>query len=137
MTSRAVASGSQGAELDQVFRFAGFELDTMRAELRGPDGNAIKLRPKAFEMLRLFAVTPRRLVGKQELLETIWPNVSVGEGSLFQCIRELRVALSDDRRQIIRLSSGGGYTFAIDVSMQPDTNATTRPSQPGRSGVGS
>ena len=38
-----------------MFRFAGFELDQQRAELRGPDGGAIKLRPKTFEMLRLFA----------------------------------------------------------------------------------
>jgi hypothetical protein len=29
-----------------VFRFSGYELDPLRAELRGPDGIAIKLRPK-------------------------------------------------------------------------------------------
>jgi hypothetical protein len=37
---------------------AGFELDRQRAELRGRDGEAIKLRRKTFAMLSLFAPTP-------------------------------------------------------------------------------
>jgi DNA-binding winged helix-turn-helix (wHTH) protein/Tfp pilus assembly protein PilF len=100
-----------------VFRFAGFELDLPRAELRGPDGGAIKLRPKAFEMLRLFASSAGRVLDKGELLEAIWPRVNVGDDSLFQCIRELRAALDDDRRQMIKLVSGRGYMFAVEVSM--------------------
>lgn len=115
-----------------MFRFSDYELDPLRAELRGPDGVAIKLRPKTFEMLRLFAVNAGRVVGKQELLEALWPNVNVGDGSLFQCIKELRAALNDDRRQMIRLASGGGYIFTVDVSTQPDTNA--EPARPARRG---
>ena len=38
-----------------VLRFAGFELDRSRAELRGPDGGAIKLRPKTLAVLTLLA----------------------------------------------------------------------------------
>ncbi len=60
-----------------------------RDELRGPDGVAVKLRPKTFEMLRLFAANPTRVLSKQELMEAVWPNVHVGEDSLFQGIREL------------------------------------------------
>ncbi len=103
--------------MDRVFRFAGFQLDPPRAELRGPDNGAIKLRPKTFEMLRLLAVNAGRVLDKRELLEAIWPNVNVGDDSLFQCIRELRAALDDDRRQMIKLVSGRGYMFAVDVSM--------------------
>jgi DNA-binding winged helix-turn-helix (wHTH) protein len=110
----------------------GFELDPLRAELRGPDGDAIKLRPRTFEMLRLFAGNAGRVVGKQELLETLWPNVNVGDGSLFQCIRELRAALNDDQRQMIRLATGGGYIFTADVSVRSDTNGA-RAAEPARS----
>lgn len=99
-----------------VFRFAGFELDEQRAELRGPDGAAIKLRPKTFEMLRLFAASPGRVLSKQELMEAVWPNVHVGEDGLFQCIREIRTALGDEQRQMIKLVSGRGYLFAPDVA---------------------
>jgi len=41
-----------------VLRFAGFELDQQRAELKGPDGGAIKLRPKTFDVLILFVGAP-------------------------------------------------------------------------------
>ncbi len=102
-----------------VFRFAGFELDPQRAELRGPGGDAIRLRPKTFEMLRLFASNAGRILSKQELMEEIWPNVHVGEDSLFQCIREIRTALGDDRRELIKLVSGRGYLFAVEVSHGP------------------
>ncbi|UFZ07993.1 winged helix-turn-helix domain-containing protein [Bradyrhizobium ontarionense] len=98
------------------FRFAGFELDLPRAELRGPDGAPVKLRPKTFEMLRLFVANPGRLLSKQELMEAVWPDVHVGEDSLFQCIREIRTALGDDRRQTIKLASGGGYIFTVEIS---------------------
>jgi DNA-binding winged helix-turn-helix (wHTH) protein/Flp pilus assembly protein TadD len=102
-----------------LLRFAGFELDQQRAELRGADGVAIKLRPKTFEMLRLFATSGGRVLSKQELMEAVWPNVHVGEDSLFQCIRELRTALGDERRQTIKLASGGGYLLTAEVSAEP------------------
>lgn len=101
-----------------VLCFAGFALDQQRVELRAPDGATMKLRPKAFEMLRLFATNPGRVLSKQELMEAVWPNVYVSEDSLFQCIREIRTSLGDDQRQIIKLASGGGYVFTADVTTQ-------------------
>jgi len=102
-----------------LLRFAGFELEPQRAELRGADGTPIKLRPKTFEMLRVFATSGGQVLSKQELMEAVWPNVHVGEDSLFQCIRELRTALGDDQRQLIKLASGGGYLLATEVVAVP------------------
>jgi DNA-binding winged helix-turn-helix (wHTH) protein/tetratricopeptide (TPR) repeat protein len=99
-----------------VLRFAGFELDRQRAELRGPDGAPVRLRPKPFAMLDLLAANTGRVVSKQELMEAVWPNVHVGEDSLFQCIREIRVALGDDGRRLIKVVSGRGYLFEAEVS---------------------
>jgi len=103
-----------------VLRFAGFELDQQRAELRGADSAPIKLRPKAFDLLILFAANPGRILSKQELMDAVWPNIHVGEDSLFQCIRELRTALGDDQRQIVKLVSGRGYIFDAEVLNEPD-----------------
>jgi DNA-binding winged helix-turn-helix (wHTH) protein/tetratricopeptide (TPR) repeat protein len=113
-----------------VFRFAGFELDQQRAELRGPDGGAIRLRPKTFEMLRLFAVNSGRVLSKQELMEAVWPNVHVGEDSLFQCIREIRTALRDDQRQMIKLVSGRGYLFEAEVFFEAQVFADQTSAEP-------
>ncbi len=99
-----------------MLRFSGFELDSERAELRRVDGGAIKLRPKALEMLRLFAVSSGHVLSKQQLMEAVWPNVHVGEDSLFQCIREIRAAIGDDKREMIRVISGRGYLFTAEVT---------------------
>ncbi|MFK0161020.1 winged helix-turn-helix domain-containing protein [Rhizobium sp. NPDC090279] len=99
-----------------MFCFAGFVLDPDRAELHGPDGSAIRLRPKAFELLNFLVAHNRRVVGKQELMEAVWPGIHVGEDSLFQCIREIRAALGDTERHMIKLVSGRGYLFTAEVS---------------------
>jgi hypothetical protein len=91
-----------------VLRFSGFELDSERAELCRPDGGTIRLRPKTLEILRLLAGSSGRVLSKQQLMEAVWPNVYVGEDSLFQCIREIRTALGDDKRQVVRVISGLG-----------------------------
>ena len=114
-----------------MFFFSGFVLDPDRVELRGPDGVAIHLRPKTFELLRLLVANSHRLLTKQELLDAIWPGVHVGEDSLFQCIREIRSALGDDQRQTVKLVSGRGYHFAADVSTREDTPAIAAVNQPG------
>ena len=108
-----------------MLRFSGFELDPERAELRRPDGESIKLRPKTLEILRLLAGNAGRVLSKQQLMEAVWPNVHVGEDSLFQCIREIRTALGDDKRQVVRVISGRGYLFQAEV---------TEVRRPGRAG---
>jgi DNA-binding winged helix-turn-helix (wHTH) protein/tetratricopeptide (TPR) repeat protein len=106
-----------------VLRFQGFELDRQRAELRGADGEAIKLRPKTLTMLSLFAANAGRVLSKQELMDAVWPNVHVGDDSLFQCIREIRTALGDERRQMVKLVSGLGYLFEAEVSVAEPASA--------------
>jgi DNA-binding winged helix-turn-helix (wHTH) protein/tetratricopeptide (TPR) repeat protein len=98
-----------------VLCFAGFELDLDRGELRAEDGETIRLRPKTFALLQMFATNANRLLSKQELMSAIWPNVHVGEDSLFQCIREIRAALGDSERQMVKSVSGRGYLFAADI----------------------
>lgn len=110
-----------------VQRFAGFALDQLRSELRGPDGQAIKLRPKTFAMLTLFAANAGRVLSKQELMEAIWPGLHVGDDSLFQCVREIRSALADDKRQLIKVISGRGYLFDAEVTDGPTANGSTAP----------
>lgn len=112
-----------------MLRFAGFELDQRRAELRDAGGSPIRLRPKSFDMLHLFAANAGRVVSKQELMEAIWPNIHVGEDSLFQCIREIRTALGDEERSLIKVVSGRGYLFEAEVTGAPADFAAQRESE--------
>ena len=101
-----------------LLRFAGFELDPRRAELRRPGGEAIKLRSKTLDVLALLTANPRRVLSKQELMEAVWPDVHVGDDSLFQCIREIRAALEDGDRKIVKLVTGRGYVLDAEVSTE-------------------
>jgi pimeloyl-ACP methyl ester carboxylesterase len=95
--------------------FEPFTLDLQRcALLRGPE--EIQLRPKSFDVLRYLAEHAGRLISKEELIQAIWPSISVTDDSLVQCIRDIRTALSDNPPRIIRTVPRRGYLFAAPVS---------------------
>jgi DNA-binding winged helix-turn-helix (wHTH) protein/TolB-like protein/Tfp pilus assembly protein PilF len=96
------------------YRFTRFELDLMRGCLREGD-REIKLRPKSFLVLRHLVEQAGRLLSKDELMAAAWPDVHVSDGSLVQCIREIRRALDDDAQATIRTMPGRGYLFAAPV----------------------
>ena len=88
--------------------------------MRVPNGEVIRLRPKTYDLLLFLANNPGRILSKNELMAKVWPNVFVGEDNLFQCIRELRVALCDNKRELIRLVSGRGYVFEAESLDETD-----------------
>src|SRR3982074_2765557 len=92
----------------RIWLFDRFALDLTRACLRADDKD-IELRPKAFEVLRYLAENAGRLVAKQELAEAVWPHVTVSDDSIVQCIRELRLKLGDDDRNLIKTVSRRGH----------------------------
>jgi len=61
----------------------------------------------------------------------VWPNVYVGEDSLYQCVREVRTALGDDQKEIIKVVSGRGYLFTAEVTAhESESNADAAASKP-------
>jgi TolB-like protein/DNA-binding winged helix-turn-helix (wHTH) protein/Tfp pilus assembly protein PilF len=96
------------------YRFAGFTLDLERQALFR-DGEEIPLRPKAFEVLKLLAGRSGTLVTKDEFMDTVWADTVVTDGSLTQCLAEIRRALGDDRREMIRTVPRRGVIFELPV----------------------
>ncbi len=94
--------------LPKLLRFDRFVLDLTRGRLR-LGNREIALRPKAFDVLRHLVENAGRLVPKQELFEVVWPNVSVTDDSLVQCIRELRDKLGDSDHRLIETVPRRGY----------------------------
>jgi hypothetical protein len=39
----------------------------------------------------------------------VWPGISVSDDSLIQCIRDIRIALEDDARELVKTIVGRGY----------------------------
>jgi pimeloyl-ACP methyl ester carboxylesterase/DNA-binding winged helix-turn-helix (wHTH) protein len=102
----------------RVLCFSGYALDLQRCAVMRGD-NELQLRPKAFDVLRYLAERAGRLVSKEELIQAIWPDVVVTDDSLVQCIKEIREALSDDSRQIVKTVPRRGYLFAAELSGEP------------------
>ena len=95
-------------------RFAEFRLDPARAEFTR-SGEPVALRPKTYALLTLFVGSPGRVIGKDELLAALWPNAVVADGSLSQCVVELRTALGDQGDNLIKTIARQGYRFDADV----------------------
>src|SRR5437773_6030998 len=66
--------------------FGDFRLDRERRLLLGRDGVSIPLPSKAFDTLSYLVEHAGRVVDKDELMRTIWPDTAVEENNLNQNI---------------------------------------------------
>jgi len=99
-----------------AYRFGPFQLDSRERRLsRGCD--VIPLRLKVFDTLRVLVENAGRLVTKQELLDTIWPETTVEENNLNHNVSVLRKALGEKAtgQQYIETVPRVGYRFAAEV----------------------
>ena len=97
------------------YRFGEFELQPgERVLLRSNE--AIRLTPKMFDALLYFVRNAEHLVGKRELMETLWPSTFVSEANLTNTIVSLRKVLGQDA---IKTVSKYGYRFVLPVTSEP------------------
>ena len=101
--------------LDEAYRFADFALYPGDRLLKR-SGVTIPLQPKAFDALLCLVRRAEHLVSKQELNETLWPDVHVNESNLTNLIVGLRKIVG---RQVIRTVSKYGYRFEHAVVGEP------------------
>lgn len=86
--------------------------DTVRRELRTCNGELQPLRAQSAEVLAVLAANANALVTKDALFEAVWPDVSVTEDSLTQCIADIRRAIGDTDRTLLRTVPKKGYQLA-------------------------
>lgn len=104
-------------QMQKEIAFGAFKLD-LANECLWKGARAISLRPKAFAVLKLLVEHPGLLVTKQQVLDTVWPGIFVGDAALKDNIRQLREALHDDARSptYIETSHRRGYRFIGKIS---------------------
>ncbi len=89
------------------------------------------LRPRVMELLVYLADRPGTVVSTDELLGRLWDGRVVSEGSVYNCVSELRTALASDDRDEAAIATvpKKGYRLVAPVS-QPspaaDGNAASR-----------
>ena len=108
--------------------FGDFVLDLDSRELRrGAD--AVKLSPKARELLEILAVGRPRAFTKAELQDRLWPGTFVVEKNLANLVGEIREALGDNAsdQRFIRTIPRYGYAFRESTSEVPgDTGSPSK-----------
>jgi DNA-binding winged helix-turn-helix (wHTH) protein len=84
-------------------------------------GNAVALPPKAHDVLVCLVRRAGHLVTKRELLDTVWPDAFVEEGSLAVHVSALRKALGDDceSARYIETVAKTGYRFVAAIDRPP------------------
>lgn len=97
-----------------LFQFGKYVLDVERGVLRVAD-RELQLRPKSFEVLRYLIENNGRLVGKEEIISRVWPNVIVTDESLTQCVSEIRQTIEDLDQTKIKTVPRRGYRFAESI----------------------
>lgn len=110
----APASSRGRTDTSSVVQFADFEFDFERDQLRR-NGVLIPLSPKPGALLRFLLANPQRLVGKTELMESLWAGVVVTDDSLVQCVGELRSRMGEQGPKLITTHPRRGYMFEADV----------------------
>src|ERR1700716_3827904 len=104
-------------------RFGPFELSIGERVLRR-DGQVLPLGGRALDILIYLADRPGEVIAKKELIDHVWHDVTVEEGSLRVHVAAIRKALGDGQfgNRYIANIKGRGYSFVGTVI--PDTGNT-------------
>lgn len=110
-----------------IHRFATFEIDEATREVRAGT-HALNLQPRVFDLLVYLARHRDRVVPKDELLDAVWPDVTVADGSLQRAVSLARNALEEcGAENAIRTYSRQGYRFCAEASADGATPVSASP----------
>jgi TolB-like protein/DNA-binding winged helix-turn-helix (wHTH) protein/tetratricopeptide (TPR) repeat protein len=103
-----------GAHLN--FRFADFEIDIARHELRRA-GGIVHIEPQVFDLLVHLVRHRDRIVSKDELFDTVWQGRIVSEATLSSRISAARRVVGDsgNDQSFIRTVHKRGFRFVGEV----------------------
>ncbi|WP_453971839.1 winged helix-turn-helix domain-containing protein [Bradyrhizobium elkanii] len=104
-----------------AFSFGLFELDEAGRVLLCAR-QEVPLQPRVFDLLIYLVRHRERVISKEELLEAVWPDVTVTDNSLQRAVSALRAALRNGGMDgAIRNLPGKGYRFFLESEIrQPE-----------------
>jgi adenylate cyclase len=82
--------------------------------LRDQAGDKIALRAQSSRVLECLIEAQGALVSKDQLFKAVWPDVSVTDDSLVQCIREIRAAIGDAQHALLQTEARRGYRLVVN-----------------------
>src|SRR5215831_7141229 len=109
-----------------LFEFGPFVLDPAKHQLLR-DGEAVPLTPKTFDLLRVLVENHDRMLSKEELIKTVWPDSYVDQSNLTQQISMIRRALGESagESRFVTTVPARGYRFTAEVTRRASAAAET------------
>ncbi len=107
------------------WRFASCEFDDLRFQLV-VNGQPVELERKPLELLRYLLSRSGEVVRKEDLLEAVWPGLTVVDASLATAVSKLRKVLGE--QEVIQTVPRVGYRIAVPVTQVPRTESPSEPS---------
>jgi two-component system phosphate regulon response regulator OmpR len=106
-------------DADTTLRFQGWSLDLVKRELRRPEGDVVPLTSGEFELLRVLARNPNRVLNRDQLMDQVkgreWEAFDRAIDT--QVVRLRRKIERDPQNpELIKTVRGAGYVFAAAVS---------------------
>jgi len=98
----------------RLWRFADCEFDELSLQLR-VKGSWVGLELKPLEVLLQLLLRAGEVVSKEELLDAVWPGLTVVDGSLATAISKLRKALGDQNSSVVVTVPRVGYRLGVPV----------------------
>jgi predicted ATPase/DNA-binding winged helix-turn-helix (wHTH) protein len=116
-----------GDDVHRKLKFGPFELSSGERVLQR-DGVMLPLGSRALDILIYLTERPGEVVTKKELIDHVWPDVVVEEGSLRVHIAAIRKALGDGKfgNRYIANVQGRGYSFVSSVAGHGDRRTDNR-----------
>ena len=115
----------------QPLRIGEWRIDGTVNALDRP-GRAVRIEPKAMEVLLMLADRAGEVVSRDELLAAVWPGVVVGDDALTQSIIKLRKALGDKPRSPRYIETISKRGYRLIAAVLPDDAAAGTPADTGK-----
>ena len=97
------------------YKFSGFVLDARERTIR-KDGEAVKLKNRAFEVLLVLVENAGKIVTKEDFFESIWQDSFVEENNLTVAVAQIRKVLGETRKdKFVETVPKKGYRFVAEV----------------------
>lgn len=99
------------------WRFGTVEFDERSYTLRR-EGHRVDIEPTPLKVMLHLLACAGDLVGKDELLQAVWPGRIISDAALAKSIARLRVAIGDHDQSLIKTHHRFGYRLTARVSVE-------------------
>ena len=95
-----------------AFRFANFEIDVARHELRR-EGDRVPIEPQVFDLLVYLVRNRNRIVTREELIDAVWNGRVISEATLSSRVSAVRRVIGDNGndQSLVRTHHKRGFRF--------------------------